>query len=119
MTHKIPAMFACVFMACILAILPGFALAALQDGVYQDMGKGYHGDLVVTVTIRDGRIIDIKGISIAATADEFLPSVLKELVPLIVEGNRLDGIDASSGATFSTNGFFEAMRGVWIQAGGE
>jgi len=102
-----------------LAILPGLAIAALQDGVYQDMGKGFHGDLVVTVTIRGNQVIDIKAISIGATADEFLPSVLKELVPLIIEGNTLEGIDASSGATFSTDGFFEAMRGVWIQAGGE
>lgn len=99
-----------------LVLLPTLALAAWQDGVYQDKGKGYHGDLVVTITIRDGKLTEIKAESVSDQKDEFLETATAKLIPSILEQNGVDGVDVVSTATYSSNGILEAVRGVLVQA---
>lgn len=105
-----------LYLAAVLILLPTLALAAWQDGVYQDKGKGYHGDLFVSVTIKDGKLTEIKAECVSEQKDEFLETATSKLIPLILEQNGVDGVDVASTATYSSNGILEAVRGVLTQA---
>ncbi len=95
--------------------LPAWA-APWQDGLYQDIGKGYSGDLVVTVSIRNGAITDIQAQGKNGNVDDFLKTATDTLVPAILQNNGLEGVDSVSGATASSQGVFQAMEGVLAQA---
>ena len=92
------------------------AASRLADGSYQDFGEGFRGRIVATVTIRDGSIQTVTAESRGDTPDEYLQTALDSLAPAIVKNNGIDGVDAVSGATGSSNGILEAMRGVLAQA---
>ena len=44
------------FLAAALAAVASMPSAPWESGVYQDKAAGYGGDVILTVTIRDGRI---------------------------------------------------------------
>lgn len=79
-----------------------------QDGSYRGTGTGFSGDLTVEVTVEDAKITDV---SIVDSADdsEYLDKA-SALLDEIVENQGIDGIDAVSGATFSSNGILDAFR---------
>lgn len=79
-----------------------------QDGSYRGTGTGFSGDLTVEVTVEDTKITDV---SIVDSADdaEYLDKA-SALLDEIVENQGIDGIDAVSGATFSSNGILDAFR---------
>ncbi len=97
-------------------LLPATAAAVWADGSYQDVGEGYHGKLVVTVVIRGGKIESVTAESRADPPDDYLQTALDGLAPALVAANGADGVDAVSGATGSSNGILEAMRGVLKQS---
>ena len=79
-----------------------------QDGSYRGTGTGFSGDLTVEVTVEDAKITDV---SIVDSADdaEYLDKA-SALLDEIAENQGADGIDAVSGATFSSNGILDAFR---------
>lgn len=75
---------------------------------------GYHGDVTLTISVADGIISDIE---IEHTETEGLGSVaLEKLSANVLETQNL-AIDAVSGATLSSNAFFEAMEITLEEAG--
>lgn len=97
-------------------LLSQSALAAWQDGLYQDIGPGYHGDLLVTTTIRNGQITDVQAQNRGDTPDDFLQTALDGLLPALTQNNGADGVDAVAGATRSSQGILEGVKGALEQA---
>ena len=79
-----------------------------QDGVYEGTGTGFSGDLTVEVTVKDTKIskVEIKDTS----DDEEYLSKASALLDEIVKNQGTDGLDAVSGATFSSNGIIDAFN---------
>lgn len=78
------------------------------DGIYTGFSRGYKGFLYVSVTIKDERI---SAIDITKTGDDepYLTNA-KTLIKRIIARQTTEGIDAVSGATYSSNGILEAVK---------
>lgn len=90
---------------------------ALKDGVYEGVAEGYSGQVRLQVTVKDGKITDVKVLSQSET-----PAYWRTVQPLlskIVEKGTTDGIDAISGATLSSNAIFNAVADALSQAKGK
>ncbi|NLJ74490.1 MAG: FMN-binding protein, partial [Firmicutes bacterium] len=79
----------------------------VDDGTYRGVGQGFGGDLVVDVTVSEGRISEIVVVEHGETPFVADPA-LKKLIPAIIE--RQGPVDAVSGATMTSKGLEEALR---------
>lgn len=80
----------------------------LKDGVYTGTGAGYGGDLTVTVTVSGGRITAIE-IGENKETELYLNSA-KQVINQIIANQGTDGVDAVSGATYSSYGIINAVK---------
>ena len=89
----------------------------LKDGTYEGSAEGYSGKITVRIVIKDGKIADVKVISQTETPAYYAlaESVLKK----IVEKGSLEGVDAVSGATVTSDAIFKAIREALVKAGAE
>ena len=99
-------------------LLPGLALAAstLQDGLYRDQADGYGGKVIVTVTIRNGKLTEITTENTGGEKSEYYLKAEEALTKTILEKQTIEGIDTVAGATGTSESILQAMRGVWEQA---
>lgn len=101
-------------------ITPGVENAsglAYQDGIYRDMAEGYNDTIIVKVTIRDGRITDLSAENRSgAEPNEYLQRAVEGLREQITAAQGIEGVDAVSGATGSSETMLTAMQGVIEQA---
>ncbi len=86
-----------------------------KDGVYIGTGTGFGGELKVQVTIKDGKITDIKLLS--SNDDAPYISKAQALLKNIISGQTTN-VDTVSGATYSSVGLINAVRDALSQAGG-
>lgn len=86
-----------------------------KDGVYVGTGTGFGGELKVQVTIKDGKITDIKLLS--SNDDAPYISKAQALLKNIISGQTTN-VDTVSGATYSSVGLINAVRDALSQAGG-
>ena len=82
---------------------------------YTGTAKGFAGDVTMTLTIEDGKIV-------AATAagpeeTEGLGTVAVEKIAEAIVANQSVAVDVVSGATFSSNGAIEAAKAALVAAG--
>ena len=79
-----------------------------KDGIYEGQARGYKSDITVSVTVSDGEIsaIDVTGQN---ETPKFWERA-KAIIPKIIAANSPDGIDAVSGATFSSRGMEKAVN---------
>lgn len=84
-----------------------FSGAVLADGVYSGTGSGYHGDITVQVTVSGGQVADIAVTSENDTL-QYFTRAKDTLIPTVIEEQSL-GVDAVSGATYSSRGILEAI----------
>lgn len=77
------------------------------DGVYEGSGIGFGGEIIVSVTVADGKIDAIE-ISDAASED---PAYYNQAVDVIdaVLAQQTTKVDTVSGATFSSQGILDAI----------
>ena len=97
------------------------ALAAdYADGVYQDLAPGYNDDVIVSVTVRDGKITEFDAKNRNGNESEYFGKALEGIRQAVLEKQGLEGVDAVSGATGSSDSMLEAMKGILEQlhAGG-
>ena len=95
----------------------GASAAAMKDGTYNGVGQGRNGDISVQMTVKSGKIADVKivkhsetpGISDAAVAD----------LPKAIVAAQTTGVDAVAGATMTTNGIKAAVADAIKNAGGD
>ena len=86
-----------------------------RDGEYEATAEGYAGQVHVKLTI-SGDVIT----AITAWADEddpeFFSDAMNTVIPQIAANVSADGVDACSGATYSSKGIIEAARKALAQA---
>ncbi|WP_108946568.1 FMN-binding protein [Shewanella halifaxensis] len=80
------------------------------DGTHDVSAKGKKGLITLTVEVKNGHIIDIKTKSHKETESLYLNA--ERLLSQIVAKNGHEGIDAVSGATYSSNGILQAINSL-------
>ena len=104
-------------LALLLALMLVCAPAlAMENGVYRDKAEGYGGDVIVTVIIREGRIQSLTTQNTGGEKSEYYLKAEEALSEAIVAANGLNGVDAVSGATGTSESILSAMRGILEQA---
>ncbi len=88
-----------------------------QDGVYQDLAPGYGDDVIVTVTVRGGRIISLDAKNRNGGESEYFWKARDGLAAAIVEKQGIEGVEAVSGATGTSTSILEAMQNMLVQLG--
>lgn len=85
-----------------------------KEGIYYGTGEGYNGDVSVAVVIQEHTM---KAILITEKSDDdaFFNRAM-EVVKKVIRTQKTDGVDAVSGATYSSNGILEAIRNALKQA---
>lgn len=85
-----------------------------KDGTYAGSAKGFGGTIKVSVTIKNGKISDIKVTSAPGEGASYLKKA-KGLIPTMIK-KQSTNVDAASGATFSSNGLIQAVRNALSKA---
>ena len=85
-----------------------------KEGIYYGTGEGYNGDVSVAVVIQEHTM---KAILITEKSDDdaFFNRAM-EVVKKVIRTQKTDGVDAVSGATYSSNGILDAIRNALKQA---
>ena len=82
---------------------------AAEGTVVTGEAEGYGGPIKAEVTLEGDKIVDLK-----LTGDQETPGIggaaLETLQAAIIEKGGIDGVDAVSGATWTSNGVFDAVR---------
>ena len=78
------------------------------DGTYEGFARGFKGFMYVSVLIENSRITSI---DITKTQDDepFLTKA-KTLIKTIISRQTTEGVDAVSGATYSSNGILDSVK---------
>ena len=86
-----------------------------KNGTFEGTGEGYSGKVHVSITIENDVIT-----AFSANADDddpdFFDDAKSKVIPQIKDSLSADGIDACSGATYSSKGIIEAARNALEQA---
>ncbi|MFV0255650.1 MAG: FMN-binding protein [Erysipelotrichaceae bacterium] len=92
---------------------------AYTDGTYTATAKGHNADISVDVTITDGKISEVL-VNAAEETEEIVADLLVDLPAAIVEANGTDvTVDASTGATVTTDAIIAAVTDALTQATAE
>jgi len=84
------------------------------SGTYKAKAYGYDGDIYVTVTLEAGKIVSIQAES-EESDSWYFNKIKNTVIDLILENQSTDleiinGVDAVSGATYSTKGLISAIE---------
>ena len=102
-------------MTAVLLLLSASALA-WEDGVYRDKAPGYGGDIILTVTVRGGKIESLTTENTGGDKSEYYLKAEEALQKAIIAVNGIDGVDTVAGATGTSQSILEAMQGILEQA---
>ena len=94
---------------------PAAEAGALKDGTYTAEGKGIGGKVPVTVTVKDGKVSEVK-VGGNSETQGIGSKAIEQLPAKIVEANGLEGVDAVSGATVTSKAIFTAVNSCLKQA---
>lgn len=92
----------------------GSTKVSYKDGIYEGQAEGFDGPVTVKITIKNGKIKKITNTN--TDTGEFFSKAWKTLKGQILEQQSADGLDAVSGATYSSNGILGAARAALAQA---
>lgn len=87
---------------------------SLKDGEYEGTATGYGGPLIVRITIKGGKLTDIKVVSHTETPEYF--SRASAVIGKILNSGNVN-VDSVSGATISSNAIKEAVADALRKAG--
>lgn len=85
-----------------------------KDGTYTAEAEGFDGPVKVTVTIKNGKITNISNTN--TDTKEYFNKAWTRIQPSILKKQAVYGVDAVSGATFSSNGILEAVQKALAKA---
>ena len=88
---------------------------ALKDGDYTAEGKGIGGKVPVTVTVKDGKVSEVK-VGDNSETQGIGSKAIEQLPAAIVEAGGTEGVDAVSGATVTSKAIFTAVEDCLAQA---
>lgn len=95
----------------------GSTKVSYKDGIYEGQAEGFDGPVNVKITIKNGKIKKITNTN--TDTAEFFSKAWKTLKVQILEQQSADGLDAVSGATYSSNGILGATKAALSKAGAE
>ena len=89
-----------------------------KDGVYEGTGKGFQGNITVSVRIKHSKIVEIKLIKNEKDDAAYFNRAWAEVPYNIIamQTANADKVDVVSGATYSSNGIMEAVRNALKKA---
>ncbi len=93
----------------------GVDTSHLKDGVYTGSGQGYRSTITVRVTVSGGRIASVEVVS--EGDDEPYFSNARGVISSVVSSQSM-GVDAVSGATYSSRGILVAIANALSSASG-
>ena len=93
----------------------GAEAAGLKDGDYTAEGKGIGGKVPVTVTVKDGKVSEVK-VGDNSETQGIGSKAIEQLPDAIVKANGTEGVDAVSGATVTSKAIFTAVEDCLAQA---
>lgn len=99
------------------ANLPTDNAAEYADGTYTGIATGLKKNLNMVVTIEDGKIADLQ-VGKNKEDDPYFTDACA-IIPQILESQTTSGIDAVSGATYSSKGILAAVDDALLQAKGD
>lgn len=111
--RKIITLLITLFLVCGCA--PKTDSSALANGTFSGSGKGKNGDVTVSITIKDNVITEAIVTDSKETAGYNTASEV--ILEKIIQTNSLE-VDGVSGATYTSNATFEAVRNALSAAGG-
>ena len=85
-----------------------------KDGTYEGSGQGFGGQIVVSVTIKNGSIDDIQ-IKEAKNEDSAYFDNAKKIIDTMKQKQTAD-VDVASGATYSSKGIIAAVQNALKEA---
>ena len=85
-----------------------------KDGTYEGSGQGFGGQIVVSVTIKNGSISDIQ-IKEAKNEDSAYFNNAKKIIDTMKQKQTAD-VDVASGATYSSKGIIAAVQNALKEA---
>lgn len=80
----------------------------LRDGDWQGIGEGKNGPVTISLTVKEGKVTGGKVVSEAET--DFAKPAIAEIIEKYTQTQTLDGIDAVSGASFTSDATFDAIE---------
>lgn len=94
------------------------APSAYRDGVYTASAPGFGGPVEVQITITGGVITDISVGSHEGESSSYFAEA-RRVIPTILETGTPEGVDAVSGATYSSTGILNAVKLALAKAANE
>ncbi|MFT8313338.1 MAG: FMN-binding protein [Clostridium sp.] len=83
-----------------------------KDGTYTGIGNGFRGETKISVTIKGGKIVNIRTVS---ENDQYYQTAYSSIKNEIISAQSPQ-VDAVSGATYSSNGIMTAVEDALNQA---
>ncbi len=96
------------WMLCAVMFLTGVAVLA-EGGTFTGTADGFRGPINVEVTVKDGKITDLK-VEGNGETPEIGGAAIEPLTQAILEAGTIDGVDAFTGATWTSTGIFNAVK---------
>lgn len=87
--------------------------AVMQDGVYEGLGEGRSGMIKVAIDVENHILTDIRILS--QSESKFAQPAEQQIMDAVLEKQTIEGVDAVSGATLTSNGMLTAI-GMAIDA---
>lgn len=106
-----------LFLAVIMLLSSAALAEGMTAGTYQASAQGYHGSIVLKVTVDADKITGIEVVEQSETE-----GIGAAALPMLVEAvlaNQTIGVDAVTGATITSDGFKAAMKDALTQAGAD
>ncbi|MGN0709924.1 MAG: FMN-binding protein [Anaerovoracaceae bacterium] len=85
-----------------------------KDGKYTGSARGYGGQIVVSVNVKQDVITDIQVVSASGETDTYYNSAVS-VIDSILDAQSTD-VDSVSGATYSSNGIKNAVKAALAKA---
>jgi fumarate reductase flavoprotein subunit len=92
------------------------AFAAVQDGVYEGAANGRSGPVTTQITIKDGKIADVKVIKDGESA--MISDAAKARIPQAIVDTQSLRVDGVSGATLTSQAIMAGATEAVKKAGG-
>ena len=97
------------------AAAPVASDAVYVDGTYEAAGTGIGGDVPVTVTVEGGAVTAVE-VGENSETQGIGTNAIEQLPAAIVAANGVDGVNAVSGATVTSNAILSAVAEALAQA---
>lgn len=102
-----------------LPAYPAMASAAgsgdYQNGIYQDLAPGYGDEVIVTVTVRDGRIVSLDAKNRNGGESEYFWKARDGMAQAILQAQTPEGVETVSGATGTSTSILAALENMLEQ----